>query len=41
MIEFTLNGVPNKEFMDVYPEEWPQFVAAVLGLARLNLTGTF
>ena len=41
MIEFTLNGVPNKEFMDVYPEEWPQFVAAVLGARKIELDWDF
>jgi len=41
MIEFTLNGVPDKEFMSAYPEEWSQFVAAVLGARKIELNWDF
>jgi hypothetical protein len=41
MIEFTLNGVPDKEFMEIYPEDWHQFVAAVLGTSKIELDWKF
>jgi hypothetical protein len=41
MIEFTLSGVPNKELVSAYPEEWPKFIAAVLGARKLELSWDF
>ena len=41
MIEFTIGGVPDTEFMDIYPEEWHQFVAGVLGTNKVELDWAF
>ena len=41
MIEFTLNGVPDKEYMEIYPEDWHQFVASILGTSKIELDCKF
>lgn len=41
MIKFYQSGVEDKEFMDVWPEEWHQFIAAVLGSNDIELDWKF
>ena len=41
MIEFTIGGVPDTDYMATYPEEWHQFVADVLGANKVELDWTF
>ena len=41
MIEFTIGGIPNTDYMDIYPEEWQQFVASVLGTNKIELDWVF
>ena len=41
MIEFTIGGIPDTEFMDIYPEDWRQFIAGVLGTNKVELDWTF
>ena len=41
MIEFTISGVPDKDFMEIYPESWHQFVASVLGTDKIELDWKF
>lgn len=41
MIEFAIGRVPDTEFMDIYPEEWHQFVAGVLGTNKVELDWAF
>ena len=41
MIKFYQSSVEDKEFMDIWPLEWHQFIAAVLGTNDIELDWEF